>query len=149
MERTFENLHVGLVYETGSIEVTEAAILAFAREYDPQPMHLRHEDAAAGTFGRLVASGWQTASYTMRLLVDAGTFASRGGLGLGIEALKWLRPVEPGDVLTARVTVASARRSQSKPVGIVALDIVTSNQRGEAVLSATLNGLVPLASETA
>jgi len=141
-DRYLEDYSEGEVTEFGRKEVTAEEIIAFAEKFDPQPFHL---DAAAGAktpYGGLIASGWHTAGMTMRMMVDH--IVSRHGLGSpGVDELRWLKPVRPGDVLTCRSTILSARRSQSKPDrGIVRQKIETLNQHGEVVLSWLGNGMV-------
>jgi acyl dehydratase len=113
-DRFFEDYKVGSTYNCGSFTVTEAEIIAFASEYDPQAMHVDPDLAAKGPFGELIASGWHTIAKTMRLMVDQ--FLPHNGLAApGIDELRWPRPVRPGDTLTLYATVQEARRSQSKP----------------------------------
>jgi acyl dehydratase len=114
-ERYFEDFIPGSVHEYGPAEVSEAEILEFARKYDPQPIHVDPEWARTGPFGGLIASGWHTAALTMRLLVGSYLPAGASLASPGIEELRWLRPVRPGDMLCARVTVVEARPSRSKP----------------------------------
>jgi acyl dehydratase len=135
-DRYFEDYLPGAVYEYGSIGVTEAEIIDFARRYDPQDIHVDPEVAARGNFGGLIASGWQTATIMMRLLV--GHFLSKvASLGSpGIDELRWTRPVRPGDVLRIRVTVLEATRSRSRPDrGMVRTLVEVLNQNGEIVMS--------------
>ena len=135
-ERYFEDYQPGAVYEYGSVAVTEAEIIDFARRYDPQDIHIDPEAAARGNFGGLIASGWQTATIMMRLLV--GHFLPRtASLGSpGIDELRWTRPVRPGDVLRIRVTVLEATRSRSRPDrGMVRTLVEVLNQDGEVVMS--------------
>ncbi len=135
-DRYFEDYAPGAVHEYGSIAVTEAEIIDFARRYDPQDMHVDPAAAARGNFGGLIASGWQTATIMMRLLVDR--FLSKvASLGSpGIDELRWTRPVRPGDVLRIRVTVLEAARSRSKPDrGMVRTLVEVLNQDGELVMS--------------
>lgn len=97
----FEDLAVGQTFRTDKVTVEAGAIKAFAAEFDPQPFHLDEDAARESFFGGLVASGWHTAALTMRLFVE-GEFTIAGGLiGLGVEELRWPRPVHPGDVLRA------------------------------------------------
>jgi acyl dehydratase len=133
--RHFEDYVEGQMLEFGRAEVTADEIIAFATRYDPQAFHLSDEGGRATPYGGLIASGWMTAGLTMRMMVDH--IVSRHGLGSpGIDELRWLKPVRPGDTLRARVTVLSARRSASKPDrGIVRQQIETLNQRDEVVLS--------------
>ncbi len=141
-ERYFEDWNVGDRLEFGTVAVSEAAILAFAREYDPQDFHLDPEAAKHTFFGRLSASGWQTAGYAMRLLVQSGALG-RGGVGLGVDGLRWLRPVYPGDMLHIAVECTRLRPSSKKPSGIVHFKIATYNQHDEEVMRHTAMALVP------
>jgi len=102
----FEAVDVGDSYELpGSYEVTREEIVDFAEKYDPQPFHVDEEAAAESMFGELVASGWHTCAMAMRLLVD-GYLSDSGSQGaLGVDDLRWHRPVRPGDVLRLRSTV--------------------------------------------
>jgi acyl dehydratase len=113
--RYFEDYQPGAVYEYGYLSVTEAEILAFARQFDPQPIHTDPAYAAAGPFGGLIASGWHTAGLLMRLF--AGHYLTRVAslASPGIDELRWPAPLRPGDELRLRVEVAEARLSRSKP----------------------------------
>jgi acyl dehydratase len=142
-ERWFEDWNVGDRLETGSLDVTRESALAFAREYDPQRFHLDDEFAQASFFGRLASSGWQTAGYAMRLVVESGIFASKGGIGLGVDELRWLKPVYPGDTLHVVAECASKRASPGKPSGVIHFKIVTRNQDDTDVMSHTAIVLVP------
>jgi len=136
MERLYlDDFYVGQRFMSGSHTVDEDQITRFAREFDPQPFHL-DEDAAKGTlFAGLAASGWHTAAITMRLFVKTLNFAE-GAIGLGVDELRWLRPVRPGDRLRVRVTVIEVRRSQSKPDrGAVTLRQEVINQAGDVVMT--------------
>lgn len=140
----FEDFRVGDVHQFGSRTLTREAIVAFAREYDPQPFHIDEEAARDTIYGGLIASGWQTASLCFRLAVDAliGRAASLGSPG--IDELRWLRPVRPGDSISARAEVLETRPSQSKPDrGLVRMRYEAYNQRGEPVF--TMTGLALLA----
>lgn len=140
--RYFEDFVPGLRLEFGEKQVTAEEIVAFARDYDPQPFHLDEEAGRTTHFGGLVASGWQTAGFMMRMLVD-NLLSPEASLGSpGIDELRWLRPVRPGDVLTVRVEVTEARRSQSRPeMGVVRQRTEVLNQKGEIVLSMLSAGL--------
>lgn len=134
--RFFEDYPEGSVFDIGEIEVEEAEVLAFARRFDPQPFHIDHAIAAATHFGGIVASGWHSASLMMRLL--ATNFLSPdSSLGSpGVDELRWLKPVRPGDRLHGRVTVVSARPSASKPDrGVLTTLIEMRDQHGDLVLS--------------
>ena len=135
-QRYFEDYPVGLVDEFGDIEITADDIVAFARRYDPQPMHIDPEAAAQGPFGGLIASGWHTAALIMPLFVEH--FLSKVATlpSPGIDELRWVRPVRPGDRLRVRITVTEARRSVSKPDrGMVRSLVEVLNQNGELVMS--------------
>jgi len=114
-QRWFEDYPVGERFEVGDYPITEREIIAFATRYDPQPFHVDPVAAASSPFGGLIASGWMTASVMMRLMVDhvISPVSSMGSPG--IDELRWIRPVRPGDRLRLRVTVLAARRSQSRP----------------------------------
>jgi acyl dehydratase len=114
-DRYLEDFVPGQVHEYGPVPVSEAEILEFARKYDPQPIHTDPEWARTGPFGGLIASGWHTTALTMRLLVDNYLPAAASLASPGIDELRWVRPVRPGDTLSVRVTVLEARPSRSKP----------------------------------
>jgi len=141
-DRWFEDYREGETIAFGNRTVTAEEIIAFAREYDPQSFHLSEEGGRATPYGGLIASGWHTAALTMRMLVDH--VLTRHGLGSpGLDELRWLAPVRPGDTLRCQVTVLETRRSRSKPDrGIVRQRVEAFNQRGEQVLSWTAVGLV-------
>ena len=136
-DRWLEDFRPGETAEFGDYEMTEADIIAFATRYDPQPFHTDPEGARASPFGGLIASGWHTAAAMMRLLVDHWV-PPRASLGSpGIDELRWLIPVRPGDRLRVRVTVEEARRSRSKPDrGVVRSLTEVLNQDGAVVMTA-------------
>lgn len=112
--RYYEDFYPGEVIALGSHTVTAAAIIAFARDFDPQYFHIDPERAVESTFGGLVASGWHTCSIYMRLLVD-GLFRETASLASpGVDEIRWPRPVRPGDTLTGRLTVLDATASRSR-----------------------------------
>jgi acyl dehydratase len=134
--RYFEDYPPGAVFTAGATPVTEAEILKFARKYDPQPMHTDPEAAAKGRFGGLIASGWHTGAMMMRLFADNFLSPESSIASPGLDELRWLQPVRPGDVLSLRVTILQARRSKSRPEqGIIHSFVEVLNQRGEAVMS--------------
>ena len=135
-DRYFEDYIPGAVFEYGEIRVDEAEIIEFARRFDPQDMHVDPEAAARGRFGGLIASGWHTAAMMMRLVVE-NFLPKKASLGSpGIDELRWLRPVRPGDVLRLRVTVLEATRSRSRlDRGVVRSLMEVLNQDGEVVMS--------------
>jgi acyl dehydratase len=134
-DRCFEDYTVGATYICGSFTLTEDEIIAFARQYDPQTMHIDRELAAQGPFGEVIASGWHTVARTMRLVVE--NFLPHNGLAApGIDELRWPRPVRPGDTLTLHATIEEARRSRSKPDrGLIQGLLEVLNQHGEVVMS--------------
>lgn len=140
--RHFEDFAVGEVIELGTYPaVTEEEIIGFARRWDPQPFHLDPERAKESMYGGLIASGWHIGAIAMRLLVDGllSRCASQGSPGL--EHLRFLRPLRPGDALSGRYTVLDASPSASRPaIGKVRARIELHNQRGEVVVSMVAMG---------
>ena len=137
-DRWFEDYMPGTVHDLGSVIVDEQEVIAFARQFDPQSFHLDKERAKTSVFGGLIASGWHTAAMTMRLIVDhyLSEVSSEGSPG--IDELRWLQPVHPGDQLSVRVTILDARPSRSCPErGIVRSQIETLNQDGKIVMHLT------------
>ena len=134
----FEDYQPGTSYDCGTVSLDEASIIAFAKDFDPQPMHVDPAAAAASPFGGLIASGWHTAASVMRLLVQnyLSTEASLGSPG--IDEIRWPFPVRPGDTLRVRANVIEARQSLSKPDrGIVKTLIEAVNEDGRTVMRAT------------
>ncbi len=138
--RWFEDFTPGQVLELGSRTITAEAIVAFAREFDPQPFHLDEEAAKRSIYGGLLASGWHTGAIMMRLLCD-GLLHDTVSLGSpGIDEMRWLKPVRPGDTLSGRMTVLEAIPSRSKPDrGVLRTLTEMRNQHGEVVM--TVRGL--------
>ena len=136
VRHTFDTLAPGDVLDLGSCQVTEAEIIAFASDFDPQPFHIDPAAAERSIFGGIIASGWHTCALTMRLLVDAFLSQATSMGSPGVEQIRWLRPVRPGDTLTARIRVLEKRPSQSKPDrgSIKSLTEVT-NQADELVMT--------------
>ncbi len=133
--RYFEDYVAGSGHEFGSIMVEEKEIIAFAKRFDPQVLHTDPDGAKDTVYGGLIASGWHTAALMMRLFVDhyLSHVASLGSPG--VEELRWLKPVRPGDEISLRVTVLETKRSRSKPDrGIVRSFIEAMNQDGEVVM---------------
>ena len=127
-----DDLHVGQRFTSASHALDEAQILAYAAQFDPQPFHLDHEAALDTLFGGLAASGWHTASITMKLLVASVPIA--GGVIGGSGELSWPRPTRPGDVLTVDSEVLEITPSRSRPDrGMATMRSTTRNQTGEAV----------------
>lgn len=138
----WEDFPVGDTTEMGSHTFTEADIIAFARQFDPQPFHTDPEAAKQSLFGGLVASGWHTAAITMRLQVTSGIPIAGGLVGLGGD-IAWPHPTRPGDVLHVETEIVNIAPSRSKPRGVVTLRSETRNQRGEVVQTTTVRLLVP------
>lgn len=141
-ERFFEDYIVGESRTFGDYLITEEEVREFAGRYDPQPFHVDPEAARKSHFGGLIASGWNTAAISMRLMVD-GFVSGRSSLGSpGVDELRWHQPVRPGDRLKVRSTIVEARRSRSKPDrGLLRVKYETLNQRDEVVMSFTGMGL--------
>jgi acyl dehydratase len=140
-ELYFEDFEPGRVYELGSHTVTEDEIVDFARAWDPQPFHVDPVAAQSSPFGGLIASGWHTGSLWMRLYVDSmlGSAAAMGSPG--IEELRWLAPVRPGDTLTARMTVLETTPSERNPGrGTIRSRSEMVNQDGVTVMSMLSRG---------
>ncbi len=146
--RYFEDYVPGVTVDCGSFSISEADIIAFAKEYDPQPFHVDPVAAAEGPFGGLIASGWHTTSLTMRQLVDHWVSPGTSLGAAGVDEIRWPRPVRPGDTLHVRATVLEARRSRSKPDrGIIRSLAEVTNQDGETVMRLTAINFI-LARET-
>jgi len=136
----FEDIEPGEVYELGTRTVTESEIVAFAREWDPQPFHTDPEAAKGSVFGGLIASGWHTGSMWMRMYVETMLGSAARG-SPGIEELRWLAPVRPGDTLSGRLTVLEATPSATKPDrGTIRIRGEMVNQDGVTVMSMTSRG---------
>ncbi|MBV8604475.1 MAG: MaoC family dehydratase [Pelomonas sp.] len=132
----FEDFAVGSVREFGHRLVDRDEGLAFARAYDPQPLHLDEAAAKASVLGGLSVSGWHTCAMVMRMMCDDYLLDSTSQGSPGIDRLRWLKPVRPGDTLRVRMTVLEARASQSRPqIGLVRSEWLVLNQRDEAVMS--------------
>ena len=141
MTRHFEDFATGDVFELGSRAVTKEEIVAFAREYDPQFLHVDEQAATAGPFGGLIASGWHTGALWMRMYVDALLVDSVSMGSPGIEELRWLQPVRPGDTLRGRLTVLETAPSERRPDrGTVRSRGEMLNQHGELVLTMVARG---------
>jgi acyl dehydratase len=135
-ERYFEDYTVGESAEFGDYLITEEEIIAFATAYDTQIFHLDAEAAKASSFGGLVASGWMTGAVVMRMMCDHFIPPVSAMGSPGIDQLRWLRPVRPGDRLRVRVTVLDTRRSQSKPDrGVLTVRQEALNQNDEIVMT--------------
>ena len=147
--RFYEDLVVGSVERFGRYAVTLEEVLEFARKYDPQPFHLSEEAAAKTHFGRISASGWHTCAMTMRMMVDQFTAHEQASLGSpGVDEIRWVKPVYPGDVLSCESELLEKRQSQSKPgIGITKSQTRVFNQNGDLVMSHIANAMIRLRGE--
>ncbi len=133
--RYFEDYVAGSVHEFGSIKVEEDDIIAFAKRFDPQIFHVDPDAAKDSGYNGLIASGWHTGALMMRLFADhyLSHVASLGSPG--VDELRWLNPVRPGDRISIRVTVLETKQSRSKPDrGIVRSFIEVMNQDHDVVM---------------
>ena len=134
--RYFDELKEGERFVTGTWTLDEAEIVAFAREFDPQPIHVDSVSAADGPYGGLIASGFQIMALGFRLFYELGVINAACIGGPGIDAVRFHRPARPGDTIHAIAAVAEVRPSRSKPDrGYVRMAYKVRNQRDEAVLS--------------
>lgn len=138
----FEDFEAGMVFDLGERKLSKEEIISFAREYDPQPFHTNEEAAGKSSFGGLIASGWHTASVFMRLYADAILHRAASMGSPGVEELRWLRPVRPGDTLSGSIAVLDTSPSATNPFrGTVHLSMEATNQRGETVMTMKARGL--------
>lgn len=140
--RYFDDYTAGEVHEFGGVTVTEEELVNFAERYDPQPFHVDAEAAAASHFGGLITSGWHTCAMMMRMMVDHH-ISEVGSLGSpGIDEIRWLRPVRPGNVLSLRVTTLETRVSKSKPDrGLVRSQVEVLDEDRNIVMTMSSMGL--------
>ena len=144
-ELYFEDLHPGMKFNSAlSYKVTAEEIKQFAEAYDPQPFHLDEAAGESSFFKGLAASGWLTAAIVMRLRVESLHIAG-GMIGAGVEEIRWMQPVRPGDSLRTEAEILEVRRSSSRPsYGVVRSRTITFNQREEIVMRSVVNFLAPL-----
>lgn len=136
--RAFEDFTIGETIEHGACVVTAEEIVSFAREFDPQPFHLDQDSPEAALTGGLIASGWHVAGLFMRLMADSMLLDSTCMGSPGIDVLKWLKPVRPGDTITYVNEVVGKRPSRSMPQwGLVSFKTTGRNQDGEMVVDFT------------
>lgn len=136
--RFIEDYEDGETLVSAPYSLTRQSLLEFAREYDPQPMHIDPDFASgAGPFGDVIASGFQTVAIAFKLFVEMGVFDGDVALGgPGMNDVRWLKPVFPGDVLVNHATILEARRSQTKPDrGLIRVSHNLKNQSGESVVT--------------
>lgn len=143
--RYFEDFPVGTEMALGPYHVSADEIVEFASEFDPQPFHLDGESAQAELTGGLIASGWHTCAMAMRMFCDAYILDAASEGAPGVEEVRWLKPVRPGDTLSGTSRVTAARVMRSRPhLGIVSLANEVRNQHGEVVCTLTNAGLMRL-----
>ncbi|THF56076.1 MaoC family dehydratase [Ollibium composti] len=139
---SYDDFVEGDCLDLGSKRVTAEEIVAFASEFDPQPMHLDEEAGRASILGGLSASGWHTCAMFMRMLCDAFLLDSTSQGSPGIDSVKWKNPVLAGDTLSGRVTIRAKRISKSRPgLGFVSMRSELANQRGETVFELENTGM--------
>ncbi|MCJ8140056.1 MaoC family dehydratase [Falsirhodobacter halotolerans] len=145
VRRFFEDFTIGETWESREIELSQDDIIRYARENDPQPMHTDPEAASAGRFGGVIASGWQIAALSMRVFVEAGGYGKTPMVGMGIDELRWRRPVRPGDRLKVTREVISTEPHQKRPeFGVVRTKVTVTNQDNDVVMTLISLGQVPV-----
>ncbi|MGO8868700.1 MAG: MaoC family dehydratase [Alphaproteobacteria bacterium] len=143
MVEWFDDLKIGMRFKSRGKLVTREGIKRFAAEFDPQPYHLDEAAAERSPLKGLAASGWHTAAIVMRLCLEARPFGAHPILGLGVDELRWLAPVRPGDVLHVEGEVIELTPSRTKPQGVARVKWTAFNQRGEPVYTITPMAVVP------
>jgi acyl dehydratase len=139
----FDDLKLGMRFASEAVTVSKDDILRFAGEFDPQPFHLDEEAAKATIFKGLAASGWHTAAIAMKLATSCKPFGPHPLLGAGVDELRWMKPVRPGDALHLEGEVVELVPSKTKPQGIARVKWTAYNQHGEAVYTFTPIAIVP------
>lgn len=143
MTHYFEDMPVGFRFTTASKEVTREAVIGFARDWDPQPFHLDDAAAAQTHFGKISASGWHTLLIAFNLGLDSGVWNDASLGASGLDEVRWIKPVYPGDTLHAENEVVAAERSKSRPhYGRLRVRTDVINQDGEMVASFVSNALM-------
>lgn len=140
----FEDIEPGAKERFGSYAVHRAEVIDFASRYDPQAFHLSDEEAALTHFGRLSASGWHTCAMTMAMLVENMQRRKQAGLGSpGLDEIRWLKPVYPGDSLSVETEIVDKKRSSSRPeMGSFRSNVRVFNQDGDVVMTMKSIGLI-------
>ena len=139
----FDDLKLGMQFKSGETTVSRDDIVRFASEFDPQPFHLDEAAAEKRAFKGLAASGWHTAAIAMNLALQTRPFGPHPLLGMGVDDLRWMRPVRPGDTLRLEGEIVELTPSRSKPQGIARIKWTVFNQNGEAVYTFTPIAIVP------
>lgn len=142
--RYLEDFKVGERWVSQPTVISEAEIVAYGLANDPQPMHTDPALAKSGPFGGLVASGWQIAALSMRLFIQSGGYGKTPVVGMGIDELRWKKPVRPGDTLTVEREVVEITRSEKQPdKGTIRTRVDVRNQAGEVAMTLYTLGRVP------
>ena len=139
----FDDLKVGMRFKSEKLTVSKEDILRFAAEFDPQPFHLDEAAAEQTILNGLAASGWHTAAIAMRLAITARPFGPHPLFGAGVDELRWLKPVRPGDTLHLEGEVVELHPSRTKPQGIARVKWTAYTQNGEAVYTFNPIAIVP------
>jgi acyl dehydratase len=138
----WEDFPVGATREFGGMTLSQEDIMRFAREFDPQPFHIDEAAAGESVFGGIIASGWHTCSLAMRMMCDAYLLEAASLGSPGVDGIKWLKPVRPGDTLRVRFTVIEARPLESRPgVGLIGSHWRMFNQKDECVMEMAGHGM--------
>ncbi|MBN4066343.1 MAG: hypothetical protein COC23_03290 [Hyphomicrobiales bacterium] len=140
---TFEDFETGRVFELGPYTISTEEIIEFATQFDPQPFHIDQNSPEAKAMGGIIASGWQTCGIVMRLMCDSYLLDTASQGSAGLDEIKWLFPVRPGDTLSGTSTVIKQRLSRSqKGLGIVTFDYELKNQDAKPVVLIRGTGFV-------
>ena len=137
----YEDIVIDQAETFGAYEVTKDELISFASQYDPQPFHLNEEIAKQSVFGALCTSGWHTCAMTMRMMVDNMMVRKVAGMGSpGVDEIRWLKPVQVGDILSVTTRTISKRPSESrKHIGLIQNSITVNNQHGASVMTMVAN----------
>jgi len=142
--RYLEDFVVGETWESKPISLTEEEMITYAKANDPQPMHIDPERAKTGPFGSIIASGYQIAALSMRLFIQSGGYGATPVVGMGVDELRWLKPVKPNDILIARRELVEIKRSDKRPDrGMLRTHVTVRNQNDEVVMSLYALGQIP------
>ena len=142
----FESFEVGQIRTFGAYRVTKEEVVEFAGKYDPQFFHLDEELAKSSLFGGLCASGWHICAMTMAMMVEDMNVRGRGLGSPGVDELRWIKPVYPGETLSVEMKVTAVKASKSRPqIGIVTGLVTVKNQKDESVMTFISNGIFPRA----
>jgi acyl dehydratase len=136
MTKYLEDFREGEIWSSGPVVIGEEDIIAYAREHDPQPIHVDPQAAANGPFGGIIASGWHIAALSMKLFIQAGGHGDAPIVGIGVDELRWRQVLRPGDRLRTTREIVEVRRSASRPDrGVIRTRVTVLNQRDETVMT--------------